>query len=196
MVVRARRSAAQRRRAARSRWRIRDEVIDLEEAGIRDHPDRRAGAARGPAAAQGRVERLSRLGGGELPPRLVRRARRDADPHPHVLLGVQRHHRRDRGAGRRRDLDRDRALQHGAARCLHDLRYPNEIGPGVYDIHSPRCPSVDEMAALLDKAMQRLSPDQLWVNPDCGLKTRKWEEVRPALINMVHAARRIRGSAK
>jgi 5-methyltetrahydropteroyltriglutamate--homocysteine methyltransferase len=61
-------------------------------------------------------------------------------------------------------------------------RYPNEIGPGVYDIPAPRCPSVDEMAALLDKAKQRLSPDQIWVNPDCGLKTRKWEEVRPALI--------------
>jgi 5-methyltetrahydropteroyltriglutamate--homocysteine methyltransferase len=75
-------------------------------------------------------------------------------------------------------------------------RYPNEIGPGVYDIHAPRCPTVDEMVALLDKAKQRLSPDQIWVNPDCGLKTRKWEEVRPALINMVHAARRIRGSAK
>jgi 5-methyltetrahydropteroyltriglutamate--homocysteine methyltransferase len=75
-------------------------------------------------------------------------------------------------------------------------RYPNEIGPGVYDIHAPRCPSVDEMAALLDKAKQRLSPDQIWVNPDCGLKTRKWEEVRPALINMVHAARRIRNAAR
>ena len=77
-----------------------------------------------------------------------------------------------------------------------NYRYPNEIGPGVYDIHAPRCPSVDEMAALLDKAKQRLSPDQIWVNPDCGLKTRKWEEVRPALINMVHAARRIRSAAK
>jgi 5-methyltetrahydropteroyltriglutamate--homocysteine methyltransferase len=75
-------------------------------------------------------------------------------------------------------------------------RYPNEIGPGVYDIHAPRCPTVDEMVALLDKAKQRLSPDQIWVNPDCGLKTRKWEEVRLALINMVHAARRIRSAAK
>jgi 5-methyltetrahydropteroyltriglutamate--homocysteine methyltransferase len=52
------------------------------------------------------------------------------------------------------------------------------------------------MAALLEKAKQRLSPDQIWVNPDCGLKTRKWEEVRPALINMVHAARRIRNAAR
>jgi methionine synthase II (cobalamin-independent) len=66
----------------------------------------------------------------------------------------------------------------------------------VDDCEHTRCPSVDEMAALLDKAKQRLSPDQIWVNPDCGLKTRKWEEVRPALINMVHAARRIRSAAK
>jgi len=71
-------------------------------------------------------------------------------------------------------------------------RYPNEIGPGVYDIHSPRLPDVDEMVALLDKAKQHLSPEQIWVNPDCGLKTRRWEEVRPALVNMVAAAKRLR----
>ena len=70
--------------------------------------------------------------------------------------------------------------------------YPNEIGPGVYDIHSPRVPSVEEIEALLDKAARVLRPDALWVNPDCGLKTRKWEEVIPALTNMVEAARRIR----
>ena len=73
-----------------------------------------------------------------------------------------------------------------------DYRYPNEIGPGVYDIHAPRCPPVDEMAALLAKAEERLAPDQIWVNPDCGLKTRKWDEVRPALVNMVEAARKLR----
>lgn len=71
-------------------------------------------------------------------------------------------------------------------------RYPNEIGPGVYDIHSPRVPSVDEMVSLLAKAIERLSNDQIWVNPDCGLKTRGWEEVRPAIINMVEAARSLR----
>jgi 5-methyltetrahydropteroyltriglutamate--homocysteine methyltransferase len=53
-----------------------------------------------------------------------------------------------------------------------------------------RLPSIDEMAALLDKAKEHLSADQIWVNPDCGLKTRKWEEVRPALINMVQAVKR------
>ncbi len=71
-------------------------------------------------------------------------------------------------------------------------KYPNEIGPGVYDIHAPRCPSVDEMVELLEKAAQRLTAGQIWVNPDCGLKTRTWEEVRPALVNMVEAAKRIR----
>jgi 5-methyltetrahydropteroyltriglutamate--homocysteine methyltransferase len=74
-------------------------------------------------------------------------------------------------------------------------RYPNEIGPGVYDIHAPRCPPVEEMTALLAKAKERLASDQIWVNPDCGLKTRKWDEVRPALINMVEAARQARATS-
>jgi len=72
--------------------------------------------------------------------------------------------------------------------------YPNEIGPGVYDIHSPRIPDREEMEDLLRKALEVLSGDQLWVNPDCGLKTRRWEEVRPALIHMVEAARAVRAS--
>jgi 5-methyltetrahydropteroyltriglutamate--homocysteine methyltransferase len=71
-------------------------------------------------------------------------------------------------------------------------KYPNEIGPGVYDIHSPRVPSVEEMTGLLKLARQRLSDAQLWVNPDCGLKTRGWKEVEGALVNMVDAARQIR----
>ncbi len=75
-------------------------------------------------------------------------------------------------------------------------RYPNGIGPGVYDIHSPRVPTRGEMEALLKKASAVLSADQLWVNPDCGLKTRGWAEVKPALASMVEAARlqRIGGS--
>lgn len=74
--------------------------------------------------------------------------------------------------------------------------YPNQIGPGVYDIHAPRCPSREEIVALLAKAAQHLSADQLWVNPDCGLKTRSWDEVRPALANMVAAARQLRAESK
>ncbi len=73
-----------------------------------------------------------------------------------------------------------------------DFRYPNAMGPGVYDIHSPRVPTVDEMAGLLRKARQVLSSEQLWVNPDCGLKTRGWPEVEQALINMTEAARQVR----
>jgi len=70
--------------------------------------------------------------------------------------------------------------------------YPNDIGPGVYDIHSPRIPREEEITELLHRALQVLSPEQLWVNPDCGLKTRKWEEVRPSLLNLVAAARTVR----
>jgi 5-methyltetrahydropteroyltriglutamate--homocysteine methyltransferase len=70
--------------------------------------------------------------------------------------------------------------------------YPNEIGPGVYDIHSPRVPGVDEMERLLRKAAQVIPPAQLWVNPDCGLKTRGWAETETALANMVAAAHRMR----
>ena len=73
-----------------------------------------------------------------------------------------------------------------------DFKYPNEIGPGVYDIHSPRVPSVEEMEFLLGKALDVLEPEQVWVNPDCGLKTRGWEETKPALENMVQAAKNMR----
>jgi 5-methyltetrahydropteroyltriglutamate--homocysteine methyltransferase len=73
-----------------------------------------------------------------------------------------------------------------------EFKYPNEIGPGVYDIHSPRCPCVGEMTNLIGKARERLAPEQIWINPDCGLKTRKWDEVLPALKNMVEAARKMR----
>jgi 5-methyltetrahydropteroyltriglutamate--homocysteine methyltransferase len=74
-------------------------------------------------------------------------------------------------------------------------RYPNAIGPGVYDIHSPRVPAVAEMVELLSLARRHLADDQLWVNPDCGLKTRRWDEVRAALTNMVEAARVMRASS-
>ncbi len=72
------------------------------------------------------------------------------------------------------------------------FEYPNEIGPGVYDIHSPNTPEVEEMVRLMRAAARRIPADRLWVNPDCGLKTRTWEEVEPALRNMVEAARRLR----
>jgi 5-methyltetrahydropteroyltriglutamate--homocysteine methyltransferase len=73
-----------------------------------------------------------------------------------------------------------------------DFKYPNEIGPGVYDIHSPRVPSSKEMLHLLEKATAVIPADQLWVNPDCGLKTRHWDETKKALIEMVDAAKKMR----
>ncbi|KIU43660.1 5-methyltetrahydropteroyltriglutamate--homocysteine methyltransferase [Pseudomonas putida] len=72
------------------------------------------------------------------------------------------------------------------------FHYPNEIGPGVYDIHSPRVPEASEMAELLRKAARRIPVERLWVNPDCGLKTRGWPETEAALANMVSAARLLR----
>ncbi|MBA5603026.1 5-methyltetrahydropteroyltriglutamate--homocysteine S-methyltransferase [Pectobacterium aroidearum] len=78
---------------------------------------------------------------------------------------------------------------------FEEFEYPNEIGPGVYDIHSPNVPSVEWMEALLKKAAQRIPAERLWVNPDCGLKTRGWPETRQALANMVQAAQRLRESS-
>ncbi|AKE52612.1 5-methyltetrahydropteroyltriglutamate--homocysteine S-methyltransferase [Kangiella geojedonensis] len=71
---------------------------------------------------------------------------------------------------------------------FNDFQYPNEIGPGVYDIHSPRIPTKDEVSELIQQAAKHIPVDQLWVNPDCGLKTRNWDQVRPALKNLVDAA--------
>jgi 5-methyltetrahydropteroyltriglutamate--homocysteine methyltransferase len=75
-----------------------------------------------------------------------------------------------------------------------DFKYPNEIGPGVYDIHSPRVPTSTEIIALLEKAAAVIPIDQLWVNPDCGLKTRHWNETKKALIAMVNAAQQMRNA--
>jgi 5-methyltetrahydropteroyltriglutamate--homocysteine methyltransferase len=73
-----------------------------------------------------------------------------------------------------------------------DFKYPNEIGPGVYDIHSPRVPTVNEMVSLIEKASNLLPAGNIWVNPDCGLKTRHWPETQVALVNMVQAAKQLR----
>lgn len=77
-----------------------------------------------------------------------------------------------------------------------DFKYPNEIGPGVYDIHSPRVPAREEMVFLLKKARKVIPAAQLWVNPDCGLKTRHWDETKKALIEMVAAAKVLRKSVE
>lgn len=78
---------------------------------------------------------------------------------------------------------------------FNEFDYPYEIGPGVYDIHSPNIPTVDQIVNLMDKAAERVPAQRLWVNPDCGLKTRAWAEVKPALTAMVTASQRLREQA-
>ncbi len=88
------------------------------------------------------------------------------------------------------------ARSHGEMLVVLDTkRYPGDVGPGVWDIHAPHVPSVDFITAKLRKTLQCLPRDQVWVNPDCGLKTRRYEEVIPALKNMVEAAKRVREEA-
>ncbi len=77
---------------------------------------------------------------------------------------------------------------------FNEFNYPNEIGPGVYDIHSPNIPTVEQIVLLMKKASERIPAERLWVNPDCGLKTRGWKEVKPALTAMVTASRILRNS--
>nr|WP_321328656.1 5-methyltetrahydropteroyltriglutamate--homocysteine S-methyltransferase [Alcaligenes faecalis] len=78
--------------------------------------------------------------------------------------------------------------------AFENFQYPNEIGPGVYDIHSPNIPTEQHIVNLMQKAAERVPAERLWVNPDCGLKTRQWAEVIPALTNMVAAAKALRAS--
>jgi len=78
--------------------------------------------------------------------------------------------------------------------AFDNFNYPNEIGPGVYDIHSPNIPTQEHIVQLMRKAAERIPAERLWVNPDCGLKTRRWEEVIPALTNMVSAAKALRAN--
>jgi len=77
--------------------------------------------------------------------------------------------------------------------AFREFKYPNEVGPGIYDIHSPNIPTVDEMVSLIGKALRVIPAEKLWINPDCGLKTRKWEEAIPSLKAMVQAAIKMRG---
>ena len=78
--------------------------------------------------------------------------------------------------------------------AFEQFQYPNEIGPGVYDIHSPNVPKIEQIEYLMQQAARRIPLERLWVNPDCGLKTRAWPEVQQALRNMVTAAKQLRQS--
>jgi 5-methyltetrahydropteroyltriglutamate--homocysteine methyltransferase len=168
---------------------IRDEVLDLEEAGAFaiqvDEAALREGLplrqADQPAYVQWAVDcfRLT-----------VAPARVDTQIHTHMCyseFGSFGEHIA------RMDAD---VLSLEASRSDMDVPdYPNDIGPGVYDIHSPRVPSADEIEALLERAEAQVGRERLWVNPDCGLKTRTWDEALPALEHMMDAARRLRARA-
>jgi len=173
-------------------WAIRDEVLDLEQAGIGiiqiDEPAIREGLPLRRAGWQPYLDwatRAFRISAGgvldetqihthmcysEFNDILPQIAAMDAD-----VITIETS---------RSDME--------LLRGFGDFSYPNEIGPGVYDIHSPRVPTVEAMVLLLEKAAGVIAPDKLWVNPDCGLKTRAWPETEQALANMVAAAALVR----
>jgi len=171
---------------------IRDEVADLEQAGIRviqiDEPAFREGLPLRKAAWQayldwaGRCFRLSAssvANGTQIHTHMCYSEFNDILPAIAAL---------DADVITIETSRSDMELLRG----FGTFKYPNEIGPGVWDIHSPRVPSVDEMERLLRKAAEVIPPQNLWVNPDCGLKTRGWVESEAGLRHMVEAARRLR----
>jgi 5-methyltetrahydropteroyltriglutamate--homocysteine methyltransferase len=175
---------------------LRDEVVDLEKAGIRviqiDEPALREGLPLRRADWQAYLDwavesfRLAAAG-----------VKDDTQIHTHmcysefndIIQAIA-------------DLDADvisietSRSQMELLSAFTDFKYPNEIGPGVYDIHSPRVPGKAEMVELLGRARRDLKDDQIWVNPDCGLKTRGWPETKAALEAMVEAAKELRATVK
>ncbi len=171
---------------------IRDEVADLEEAGIPIiHVDE-------PAIREGLPLRRDRwdeyLEWAVYSFRVATAGVADeTQVHTHMCYS-------DFGdiLGRIQEMDADVTLIEAARSRMELLHhwdrsgFTSDIGPGVYDIHSPRVPSVEEMAELLHEAARVLRPEQLWVTPDCGLKTRAWPETEESLRNMVQAAKQLR----
>ena len=173
---------------------VRDEVLDLEAAGIRaiqvDEPALREGFPLRHADWQEYLSwaifcfRLAASG-----------VRDETQIHTHLCYS-----RFDDIVPEIASMDADVVLieasrsQFDLLEALSAYRYPNDIGLGIYDVHSPRVPTTQEFEEELRLVLQILPPEQVWVNPDCGLKTRTWEEVRPALKHMVTAARQVRSS--
>ncbi|MFS2162356.1 5-methyltetrahydropteroyltriglutamate--homocysteine S-methyltransferase [Variovorax sp. Varisp62] len=179
-------------------WAIRDEVVDLEGAGIGiiqiDEPAIREGLplrrAGWPAYLKSatRAFRISASG-----------VRDETQIHTHMCYSEFNDILPEIAAmdadvitieTSRSDMELLRGF--GGENDAGGFRYPNEIGPGVYDIHSPRVPSVDEIVRLMRKAAGVVPHENLWINPDCGLKTRGWPETEAALSNMVAAAKLLR----
>ncbi len=173
-------------------WAIRDEVCDLEAAGIAiiqiDEPAIREGLPLRRAGWKSYLERATRAF------RIsASGVRNDTQIHTHMCYSefndiLPAIASMDADVITIETSRSDMELLQG----FGDFRYPNEIGPGVYDIHSPRVPGVQEMAALLEKAAEVVPVEHLWVNPDCGLKTRGWPETEAALRHMVQAAQAVR----
>ncbi|HRA48287.1 MAG TPA: 5-methyltetrahydropteroyltriglutamate--homocysteine S-methyltransferase, partial [Thermomicrobiales bacterium] len=171
---------------------IRDEVADLESAGIRiiqiDEPALREGL---PLRRQNWAAYLEwatacfRISAGIARPETQIHTHMCYSAFGDVIEAIS-------------DLDADVLSIENARSDLEMLRvfsefgYDKGVGPGVYDIHSPRVPSTEEMVANLDQTLSLLQRDQIWINPDCGLKTRNWAEARQALINLVAAAQLLR----
>ena len=173
---------------------IRDEVADLEKAGIRviqiDEPALREGMP------LRRAEQGAYLDWAVRAFRLATSGVADATQiHTHMCYSEFNEVVRVIA-----DMDADVISIENARsgsellRAFREFKYPNEIGPGVYDIHSPRVPSVEEMVKLLQAARDVLDERQVWVNPDCGLKTRGWTETLASLTNLVAAASELRGA--
>lgn len=173
-------------------WAIRDEVCDLEAAGIAiiqiDEPAIREGLPLRRAGWKSYLERATRAF------RIsASGVRNDTQIHTHMCYSefndiLPAIASMDADVITIETSRSDMELLQG----FGDFKYPNEIGPGVYDIHSPRVPGVQEMAALLEKAAEVVPVEHLWVNPDCGLKTRGWPETEAALRHMVQAAQEVR----
>ncbi|ANN66421.1 5-methyltetrahydropteroyltriglutamate--homocysteine S-methyltransferase [Bordetella bronchialis] len=174
---------------------LRDEVVDLEKAGIRviqiDEPAIREGLPLRRADWQAYLDwavdcfRLSTAG-----------VREDTQIHTHMCYAEFNDIIESIAA-----MDAD-VITIETSRsnmelleAFEEFRYPNDIGPGVYDIHSPNVPDVGWMVQLMRKAAGRLPKERLWVNPDCGLKTRAWPETEAALVGMVDAARQLRAQS-
>ena len=173
-------------------WAIRDEVCDLEAAGIAiiqiDEPAIREGLPLRRAGWKSYLDRATRAF------RIsASGVRNDTQIHTHMCYSefndiLPAIAAMDADVITMETSRSDMELLQG----FGDFKYPNEIGPGVYDIHSPRVPGVQEMAALLEKAAEVVPVEHLWVNPDCGLKTRGWPETEAALRHMVQAAQAVR----
>lgn len=171
---------------------IRDEVLDLEKAGIRviqiDEPALREGLPirnekkKAYLEAAVRAFRLSYAG-----------VRDETQVHTHMCYSEFSDIMEHIAA-----LDAD-VLTIECSRSNMELldvfgkfNYPNDIGPGIYDIHSPRIPSIPELESLISKAAAVIPESQLWINPDCGLKTRNWDEVKQSLSNMLSAVKKVK----